>query len=521
MMRTLAGLLLLLLPIAAFAGDADQGVQFRKLATEFKKVKKSAQWKDIKKRRDLVLALSDLDHKGVVQILYEVFSKDREQICRIPAMVGLGKRGNFKAVKAMTNLAVREKNDVYVMCLPLAYEHVSDPKIGPWILKNLLTKRTRPDLRAALIQSLGLIECSGAYQPILKELQRGSRDIRSAYECLIALARIGKAQAYDPVTPFLQDKNRVLRQGAVIALVLSGHPAAVEKVLPLSEDIDPRVQEAVAEVIRLKSAPEGIPTLIRMLRTGGLRVIDTARKVLEEITGESFGIDPDAWEHWYKQKQKGELPRGARKDEVGSIATYYGLKVFSDRVLFILDVSGSMDAGKPPRIDTAREEIIKTLDQLNSKTWFNVVGFGSGARWWRDEEVQATPRNLKDAKEFVTKLPVGGGTNISDTFEEAFEKNKRMDTIFFLGDGSPSLGRHTEQEEILARIRWMNRFRKVRIHTIALIRGEVGRFGGRMGPGLGRGRSISGERAYDEEEAARFLERMANEHGGKFVKIDD
>jgi hypothetical protein len=149
-----------------------------------------------------------------------------------------------------------------------------------------------------------------------------------------------------------------------------------------------------------------------------------------------------------------------------------------------------------------------------------VVAFASGPRWWKDAEVPAGPEQIADAKEFVVKSPVGGGTNIYDTFEQAFEKNKLVDTIYFLGDGSPSLGTHTEQEEILARLRWMNRFRRVRIHCIALLRGKVGRFGGRMGPGLGRGRSISDARAYDEEEAARFLAKMAAQHDGSFVKID-
>ncbi len=521
MKQTLVFLLLLLLPLAAFSQDVDPKVRFKQLAGEFKEVKKSAQWKDIKKRRDIVAALSDLDHDGVVPLLYQVFAKDREQICRIPAMIGLGRHGNFKALKSMTTLAVREKNNVYLMCLPLAFEHVTNEKIGPWIMKNLFKRMKEPVLRASLIQCLGLLRCSEAYEPILKMLSGGSRDVRSSYECLIALARIGENQAFDPIAPYLKHDNRVLRQGAVIALGLTGHPAAVEKVLPLATDVDPRVQEAVAEVIRARKAEEGIPALIEMLRTGRLRVMDTARRVLEEITGESFGIDPDAWAHWYKLKLKGELPPPGKSNEVGSVATYYGLKVFTDRVLFIVDVSGSMNAGEPMRIDTAREEITRTLDQLNKKTLFNLVGFASGARWWRDEEVEATPNNIKDAKEFIEKLPVGGGTNISDTFEEAFEKNKRVDTIFFLGDGSPSLGRHTEQEEILARIRWMNRVRKVRIHCIALIRGEVSHFGGRMGPGLGRGRSSSGERAYDEEEAARFLARLAAEHGGSFVKIDD
>jgi len=69
------------------------------------------------------------------------------------------------------------------------------------------------------------------------------------------------------------------------------------------------------------------------------------------------------------------------------------------------------------------------------------------------------------------------------------------------------VGKVEEQEEILVRVRWMNRFRKVRIHTIALLRGEVPRFGGRNSPGAqGRFRSVSGPRYYDEDEAARLVE---------------
>ncbi len=78
----------------------------------------------------------------------------------------------------------------------------------------------------------------------------------------------------------------------------------------------------------------------------------------------------------------------------------------------------------------------------------------------------------------------------------------------------------TEQEEILVRIRWMNRFRKVRIHTIALLRGEVPRFGGPNSPmAQGRGRSISGPRYFDKDEAARFLREMAEGNDGSFVEI--
>ncbi|MCU0725031.1 MAG: VWA domain-containing protein [Planctomycetes bacterium] len=246
--------------------------------------------------------------------------------------------------------------------------------------------------------------------------------------------------------------------------------------------------------------------------------MDAARVALEEITGEKLGLDPGAWEKWLADRKAGAPPPEA--DPASSVATYYGMRVFSDRVLFVVDVSGSMKAGEPERIATAREELKKVLAQLNPKTLMNIVAFSGTPRWWRDGEVEASPANLAAAKDFADKLEAGGGTNVYDTLEQAFTQNREIDTIYFLGDGSPSLGTYTEQEEILARVRSLNRMRKIRIHCIALLRGEVGRFGGRMGPGLGRGRSISDERAYDEEEAARFLARLATEHGGSFLRVE-
>jgi len=518
--------LLLFLPVlVAVAKDEppvppDSKARFARLARDFKEVRKSPDWEKIKKRRDIIVELGDVDHPGSVKILFQAFAEDREQVCRIPAMIGIGKRGNYPVLKAMATRAIRDRNDVYMMTLPVALSHSTDARIGPWLLKNHFRQKRNAVLRAAVIESLGLLKCTEAYEPILRILADEKRDVRVVYESLLALARIGGMQAFDPIVPFLEHSERFLREGAILALEETGSPGAVEKVVELSKDVFPRAQEAVAEVVRRRKAEEGIPTLIELLRTGRMRVMDTAREALEEISGEKLGIDADAWEKWLRDKKAGKLPPKDPRAGPASVATYYGMRIFSDRLLFILDFSGSMDAGDPPRIDTAREEITKTLEQLNKKTLFNVVGFSGAVMWWNEAEVKATPKNIAAAKEFIDKLSVGGGTNVSDTFEEAFELNRHIDTIYFLGDGSPSVGRHTEQEEILARIRWMNRCRKIRIHCIALTRGEVSRFGGRMGPGLGRGRSVSGPRYYDEEEAARFMARIAEEHGGGFVHID-
>jgi hypothetical protein len=521
--RILWLLLFLALPFAAPPATGQQPIppeeRLRFLAKEYEEIDKSANWGEIKRRRDIVLKLGDIHLPGALKILFRVFVDDREQVCRIPAMIGLGKQDNEKALKRMVLLAIRDQNDVYKMCLPLAFRHVEEADVGPWLADRFLGSGDEI-LRAAVIQSLGLLECEEAYDPLVEMLGKEEREVRIAYECLLAIARIGRERAFEVIVPYLDHEERYLREGAIVALGETGHPGAVGAVLPLAKDPFPRAQEAVCEVVAKLGAEEGVPTLIELLRTGPLRVIDTARSALVEIAGADFGLDPSAWERWWKDRKEGRERKPDPTDGITSFARYYGMNVLSDRVLFVLDISGSMKAGEPTRIETAREELGKTLDELNEKTLFNVVGFSGAPMWWRDDLVKATEENRADARAFVEKLSVGGGTNVYDTLEEALEKNRLVDTIFLLGDGSPSVGRYTEQEEILARIRWLNRFRKVRIHTIALVRGEVPRFGGRMGPGMGRGRSVSGERYYDEEEAARFLERLAAEHDGDFLKID-
>ena len=341
--------------------DVDSKVRFAQLAKDFKELQKSPDWKKIKQRRDIIVELGDLDHPNSQKILFQAFAEDREQVCRIPAMIGLGKRGIYPVLKAMVTRAVRDKNDVYLMTLPRALSGSKDDRIGPWILSHFWVRKGKPIQRAAVIASLGHLKCSEAYEAIEKTLLSEKRDVRVLYECLFALVRIGGLLAFDTIVPFLESPERYLREGAILALAETGSPAAVEKVLPLWRDTFPRAQEAVAEVVRQTKDEEGLLTLVQLLRTGRLRVMDTARIALEEITGETHGLDADAWEKWLKDKAAGKLPPKDPASGPGSVATYYGMKILSDRLLFVLDFSGSMDAGKPPRIQTAREEILKTI----------------------------------------------------------------------------------------------------------------------------------------------------------------
>ncbi|MCU0725032.1 MAG: HEAT repeat domain-containing protein [Planctomycetes bacterium] len=234
MKRALVLCWVVLCGLPASGAPDETEAKFRELSASLKQVKKSAQWEEIKKRRDIVVALGEIDHPGVVALLHEVFTEDREPVCRIPALIGLGRRGSFGVYKSVVTVIMREKDELYRMALPLLFAETKDEAIGPWLLRNLLPDKRDLVLRAAVVESLGLLRCAEAL-PAVREMAAGStKDLRIRYEAVLALGRIGGAAAFDELLPFLEAPERHLREAAVRALAETGSPSAVEKVLPLA-----------------------------------------------------------------------------------------------------------------------------------------------------------------------------------------------------------------------------------------------------------------------------------------------
>jgi hypothetical protein len=110
------------------------------------------------------------------------------------------------------------------------------------------------------------------------------------------------------------------------------------------------------------------------------------------------------------------------------------------------------------------------LHELPEKTLFNVIAFDDKIAAWRKGEIAATPRNVARAVKWVERQESrrGAGTNTHGVLEGAFEQNLQFDTIFFLSDGLPEAGEVVSNEALLAAVREWNRYRRVKIHTIAL-----------------------------------------------------
>lgn len=176
---------------------------------------------------------------------------------------------------------------------------------------------------------------------------------------------------------------------------------------------------------------------------------------------------------------------GADKEEARKIletikprSPVYGT-IRSKRVIFVVDISGSMEA----RFTTNRGETLNRLqfvqrelqsvlkEQLPTGAKFNLVIFSSGVQAWKPGLVAATPQSVQEAVQYVAGLHQKGGTNIHGALEKAFADSE-ADSIYFLTDGMPSEGKKKANADILQDVAAWNAQRKVVVNTIAFLMGS-------------------------------------------------
>ena len=118
-------------------------------------------------------------------------------------------------------------------------------------------------------------------------------------------------------------------------------------------------------------------------------------------------------------------------------------------VLFVLDISGSMEGEK---LAQAKDAAAFVLQHLNEEDRFNVVAFSTGLSRYA---TRLRPRSeATQAVAWVQGLEAIGGTNINRALLEALAQtdSQRSTALVFLTDGLPTEG-VTEIEQILANVK--------------------------------------------------------------------
>ena len=341
-------------------------------------------------------------------------------------------------------------------------------------------------------------------------------------------ARLAAATPDDAATkPYLlelleKDKDARVRRAALETLGRAKgrlwHPLLVGRV----GDPDWTVQILAARIAAESEVGRAIPALIEALGKADPRVAEEIGAALRKLTNENFGADVEPWTKWWADNRGKFGDDGRPLEPLGPAAPnprdveFYGLKVKTDRVLFVVDMSSSMKepvdpvppttppgaeptTGPPPpppepagakteriKIDVARRELKRGLDSLPKTASFNVIAFNHTVSSWQPNMSPATPENRSKAYEWFAAMEPGGSTYIDGALQMAFKMagtgsfdksygGAAIDTILLLTDGAPTDNGHPSSNnmdpaEVLRHVDEWNARRLVRIHCVGIDR---------------------------------------------------
>ena len=211
-------------------------------------------------------------------------------------------------------------------------------------------------------------------------------------------------------------------------------------------------------------------------------------RFLTVMTDQDFGNNPENWTIWWEDNKDdfqftqrlAEANLGASRNlEIKglNVPTYYGIKMYAKRIVFVIDISSSMHQDGPQhpnktRLVAAKEELAATLMKLPEDVNFSLLAFNAGIKLHRKGAmIPATQENRETAAKWVMYLNWNKGTNSHGALMNAFNRDTNTESIMFLSDGKPSRGKPKIPAEILAKIRNENRFRKVGIFSIGVFTG--------------------------------------------------
>ena len=229
-------------------------------------------------------------------------------------------------------------------------------------------------------------------------------------------------------------------------------------------------REAVRRIPLTRVLPNelAIPQLIEALSlwhqrgeagASSRRVEGVIATELELRSHKHFGVFAERWAKWWQAERANSAApgssAGAGVDPEGETrAAFFGLHPFTDRVVFVIDRSGSMadafSTAKSPKYTEALRELSMYLQQLGPRTHFNLILFSDEPKVWSPSLKPARPALIDAALQWARNLPPQGGTMLRPAITRALAldpttgqpdlEKLEADTVIVLCDGATAEG---------------------------------------------------------------------------------
>lgn len=255
------------------------------------------------------------------------------------------------------------------------------------------------------------------------------------------------------------------------------------------------VRRAISQAIMRATCREGVAAAIQLIELERGEIAADLGQYLADATGQKHGADAKAWKDWWAQNEDTfKFPANFARSARGAAApgqqasSYYGLTISAQRVLFVLDTSGSMEGA---RLEAAKRELTQAINALPEQTSFSIVVFNSVLAVWQQQLVEANAAMKESATRFVNAQPPRGGTGTLGALTASLVFD--VEALYLLTDGMPN---DSKPIDILTRVAELNRGRRLSLYTIGVGVGPAG------GP-------------FDQ-----FLSTLAKNNWGLYVRVD-
>lgn len=359
--------------------------------------------------------------------------------------------------------------------------------------ERVLTKQLRsdaPEVQQAVLEALterGSTKHGKELERILRD-KKASRALRHA--AFLARGRLlEQDKEIDELRAMAltgtEDDRFEVRMAATTLLGGLREREARDRLVSLMEDASPEVRLRAIDAVLAQRFADAIPMLIARLEGDGDRVRRKAYEALQLLTGLDHGFAGPRWRHWWEGEGASfALPsadaarraledREQRRAESPTRSEFFGIPIRSDRVIYVLDRSGSMDepfarSGRT-RFQHVRSEWTESVAALPDGARTNLVLFADASVAWKREMVTLEGSTRAKMLGFLGSRPIASGaTNLWAGLASAL-RDPDVETVVLLTDGQPTVGSHTSTRAILGALRRTLEMRGVVVHTVSVI----------------------------------------------------
>lgn len=328
-----------------------------------------------------------------------------------------------------------------------------------------------------------------AIAKLLQSLQSRKQGTESAFAAIDRMAACPLSAADAPLVAALSAQDWRMRMRAADAL--AQRPSDSISVKALQECWNSpeaarnyALKHAIVLALAESRGEFGLAAVVGLLPELQSQLRFEAISRLSQRTEQNFGDKPDAWSDWWSQRpanwqdipfELAELPQDVPWSQ--PVPVFYSLKLYAQRVLFVIDISNSMRSsvdGKQ-RIQTAREELQRAILGLPNDAWFNIILFHEQVVAWRPGLMQATTDNRAAAIQMIHSLEPALRTATNDALERAVGEKPvslahgpHIEQIILVTDGKPTAGRIVSPELIVSNITQLNTIKRIRIDTLGV-----------------------------------------------------